>query len=426
MRSWWMRMNDSDVDLELRDVPVPRPGPHQVLVRMHAAALNRGEFVARPWAARQGRRLEGDRRRRRRRGRRPSAPGVRASGPATASWAGAPVPSRSARSWTRARRWPCRPALSWEEAASIPLTFLVSYDMLVLQGRLAAGEWLLINGVSLRRRCGIPPARQDARREGHRDLRLRRQARRTRTARTGRPVVHAHQRFRRTRCWRRPDIVAPTSSSTPSAAPCSRRSVAAMAFEGRLATVGYVDGVLQADLDLAALHAKRLTVFGVSNKLRSKEQRASTVTALRRRGDAALRLPTPEAPYRPCRRLHAARRGQGLHGGRHSRRQDRATHDGIGVRGHQGPTGSYRNPDEPRCPLGPSPAPRRATEDVPPWSRRLAILTDGRTIGLLRCPMYAWARDKRGEMMGSTLEPRSIGHAPSSPAFARSAAGDVR
>ncbi len=40
------------------------------------------------------------------------------------------------------------PALSWEEAASIPLTFLVSYDMLVLQGRLKSGEWLLINGVS--------------------------------------------------------------------------------------------------------------------------------------------------------------------------------------------------------------------------------------------------------------------------------------
>jgi NADPH:quinone reductase-like Zn-dependent oxidoreductase len=38
--------------------------------------------------------------------------------------------------------------LSWDEAASIPLTFLVAYDMLVLQGRLRAGQWLLINGVS--------------------------------------------------------------------------------------------------------------------------------------------------------------------------------------------------------------------------------------------------------------------------------------
>src|SRR5205085_8317758 len=27
------------------------------------------------------------------------------------------------------------PALSWEEAAAVPLTFLVAYDMLVLQGR---------------------------------------------------------------------------------------------------------------------------------------------------------------------------------------------------------------------------------------------------------------------------------------------------
>src|SRR4030095_10205878 len=40
------------------------------------------------------------------------------------------------------------PGVSWEEAASIPLTFLVSYDMLVLQGRLKSDEWLLINGVS--------------------------------------------------------------------------------------------------------------------------------------------------------------------------------------------------------------------------------------------------------------------------------------
>ena len=38
--------------------------------------------------------------------------------------------------------------LAWEQAASIPLVFLVTFDMLVLQGRLKAGEWLLVNGVS--------------------------------------------------------------------------------------------------------------------------------------------------------------------------------------------------------------------------------------------------------------------------------------
>ena len=45
MQSYWMLMTDTDSVLELRDTPVPRPAPGQLLVRMHAAALNRGEFV---------------------------------------------------------------------------------------------------------------------------------------------------------------------------------------------------------------------------------------------------------------------------------------------------------------------------------------------------------------------------------------------
>ena len=53
--------------------------------------------------------------------------------------------------------------------------------------------------------------------------------------------------------------------------------VRSLAFEGRLAIVGYVDGELKAEIDLDALHAKRLKVFGVSNKLRNAEQRASSV-----------------------------------------------------------------------------------------------------------------------------------------------------
>ena len=50
-----------------------------------------------------------------------------------------------------------------------------------------------------------------------------------------------------------------------------------LAFEGRLATVGYVDGVVHADIDLEALHARRLTLFGVSNKLRTKDQKSAAV-----------------------------------------------------------------------------------------------------------------------------------------------------
>src|SRR6185436_7317079 len=58
--------------------------------------------------------------------------------------------------------------------------------------------------------------------------------------------------------------------------------VRCMAFEGRLATVGYVDNTLRAEMDIQALHAKRLTLFGVSNKLRTPEQRAAGVPAFTR------------------------------------------------------------------------------------------------------------------------------------------------
>ena len=54
-------------------------------------------------------------------------------------------------------------------------------------------------------------------------------------------------------------------------------ALASLAYRGRLGIVGYVDNTLSAVADLEAIHAKRLRVFGVSNKLRSAEQRAATV-----------------------------------------------------------------------------------------------------------------------------------------------------
>ncbi len=55
-----------------------------------------------------------------------------------------------------------------------------------------------------------------------------------------------------------------------------------LAFEGRLATVGHLGRVLSAALDIELLHRKRLTVFGVSNRLRTAAQRAETVRAFAR------------------------------------------------------------------------------------------------------------------------------------------------
>ena len=53
--------------------------------------------------------------------------------------------------------------------------------------------------------------------------------------------------------------------------------VKSLGFEGRLATVGYVDGVMKSEIDIEALHSKRLRLFGVSNKMRNAAQRGVTV-----------------------------------------------------------------------------------------------------------------------------------------------------
>jgi len=147
MQSYWMQMTDTSTALELRDIPVPAAGPRQLLVRLHAASLNRGEFLlghglhGKPgtWKAIGG---EG-------------AGEVVGAGADVAEFRpGDRVMGRCAGAFAEyalmeaAEAMAVPPALSWEQAASIPLTFLVAYDMLALQGRLKPGEWLLINGVS--------------------------------------------------------------------------------------------------------------------------------------------------------------------------------------------------------------------------------------------------------------------------------------
>jgi hypothetical protein len=45
MKSYSLRVDGAHVALQLADVPRPDPGRGQVLLKMHAAGLNRGEFI---------------------------------------------------------------------------------------------------------------------------------------------------------------------------------------------------------------------------------------------------------------------------------------------------------------------------------------------------------------------------------------------
>jgi NADPH:quinone reductase-like Zn-dependent oxidoreductase len=276
MKSWFLTSSETAAELEQREVPVPEPKAGQILLKMRAASLNRGEFIAGHGLAKAGTTkpagMEGAGEVVRvGEGVRGFEPGQRVMGRCAGAFAEhAVIDLREA--------IPMPDALSFEEAASIPLTFLVVHDMLVQQGGLKADQWLLVTGVS----SGVGVASLQAAKamgakvigtSGSRE-KLERLAREGLDVPLGTRVADFHDAVMKATDGRGVNLVVNTVGGSVFA-----ECVRSMAFEGRLATVGYVDGVLHADIDLQALHAKRLTVFGVSNKMRTPEQRAAGVPA---------------------------------------------------------------------------------------------------------------------------------------------------
>ena len=274
MKSYWMQLTDTGSTLEQREMSQPEPGPGQLLLKTHAAGLNRGEFIVghglhKPGIAKAigtegagevvavGEGVSG------------FQPGDRVMGRMAGAFA-----EYGLLSVREAMRIP--PALTWEEAASVPLTFLVVYDMLVLQGHLSANEWVLINGVS----SGVGVcALQAAKALGAKVIGTSGSAAKLERLKslgldlglcTRGPDFH--DAVMQVTAGKGADLVINSVGGSVFA-----ENLRCAAFEGRLATVGYVDGVMHAELDIQALHAKRLSLFGVSNKLCNAEQRARPV-----------------------------------------------------------------------------------------------------------------------------------------------------
>jgi NADPH:quinone reductase-like Zn-dependent oxidoreductase len=277
MKSYWMHIDDVPNPIELRDVPMPVAGPTQALVKVHAAGLNRGEFI-------RGHGLHGSQG--------AKAIGMEAAGEIVAVGdkvnsmssfkVGDRVMARCGASFSEyalmnvQEMMAVPDSLSWEQAASIPITFLVTYDLLVQQGKLKSNDWLLINGVS----SGVGVA----------SLQMGKVL--------GAKVIGTSGSQTKLNqlmplgldlgiCSRSADFYATVMSTTEGkgvqlvvntvGGSVFEESFKCLSFQGRLGTVGYVDGVLHAPLDIEALHAKRLTLFGVSNKMRSPDQRAEPV-----------------------------------------------------------------------------------------------------------------------------------------------------
>lgn len=274
MKSYWAKIVAGQIQLERRDTPRPEAGPGQVLVRVRAAGLNRGEFII-------GHSLqtEGS----------AKAAGMEAAGEVVACGAGVSglqvgdaVMGRCGGGFAEYVLMDAREAmpkperLSWEQAASVPLTGLVVHDMLVLQGHLQAGQWLLIPGVS----SGL----------GVTALLMAKALGAQVIGTSGSQAKLDHLKalgLDLGLCTRQPDFFDAVMQATGGkgvnlvvnavGGTLFAESMRCLAFQGRLAVVGYVDGVLKAEIDLDALHARRLTLFGVSNKLRNADMKAEFV-----------------------------------------------------------------------------------------------------------------------------------------------------
>jgi len=253
----------------MRETPAPQPAPGQLLVRVRAAGLNRGELLrhglTKPGPAKIGG-TEG--------AGEVEKTGERVMGRLPGSFAEYALMDAS-------DAIPVPANLSWEEAAAIPITFLVVYDMLVQQGNLKRSEWLLVAGASAgvgvaallaakalgAKVIGTSGSEEKLKKLTGLGLDV--------ALRTRKPDFSG--KILEVTGGKGVDLVVNNVGGSVFA-----ECVKSLGYEGRLATVGYVDGVMTSEIDIEALHSKRLRLFGVSNKMRNAAQRGVTVEGFKR------------------------------------------------------------------------------------------------------------------------------------------------
>jgi NADPH:quinone reductase len=259
---------------EPREAPVPHPGKGELLVKVRAASLNRGEILASIslHAVHE-----------------PKPAGADCAGEVEAVGEGVTAFKKGDRVMGRARGCfaeyvamsveqaaPAPARLSWEQAGSVPGAGITAYEAICALGRLTTGETLLVVGAA----SGVGMfGVQIGKYLGCRVIGTSRSAHKLeklKHAGMDVGIVAAGGGFA--------DAVLEATDGKGvnlainlvggSAFPDCVRS---LANKGRLGIIGYVDHSLKAEVDLEAVHGRRLQIFGVSNALMSAADRAEAM-----------------------------------------------------------------------------------------------------------------------------------------------------
>jgi NADPH2:quinone reductase len=261
--------------LEVRDVAIPRPGPHEVLVRVHASALNRADIMQRE-------------------GRYPpppdspkDIPGLEFAGEVASTGERATMWKTGDRVFglvgggahaeflvAHERTVAAVPAsLDWGSAAAVPEAFITAHDALVTQAGLRPGETVLIHAVGsgvglaavqLARALGATPygtSRTPDKLERAAGFGLERGAALS-------PEPGALERM--VRDWTGGagvDVVLDLVGGA-----CTAASIGAMARKGRLMLVGTLAGG-EETIDLRRVLTQRLTIRGTVLRARPLEEK---------------------------------------------------------------------------------------------------------------------------------------------------------
>jgi NADPH:quinone reductase-like Zn-dependent oxidoreductase len=272
MKAWFTVPGPEGATFELRETPVPAPGPGQVLVAIRAAGTNRGELIrgaalrsggpaANP--ARAGGEFAGE---------------IAALGDGVSGWkAGDRVMGRATGSYApytvaSARALMRIPdGMAWAEAAAVPNVFVTAHDALVTTAAAAAGESVVVTAgpsgvgtaaIQIARHIGAGPVLATTRTPG-KAAALR--------------ALGAHEVVdTRDAGW--PDAVLRATAGRGAdviidhvGGPMLPGNIKTLALEGRLVSVGRNAG-FAGECDLDEIARKRAKIIGVTFRTRTPEE----------------------------------------------------------------------------------------------------------------------------------------------------------